>query len=250
MYNGGSNPVGHCFLVPRLISGLSVRAREHLRMAGDLDRFPVGGGLEQFLEYLKTKNGKSSTTGRVSGIQEVHLRNQTCEGCVHDELDQPIFDGHEKQNDVSTRCTFFRTHTGPSTNSRMATSSQSEIARSRHCWSHDHDRRQSEYQTCRQVSSPMMSFSQLIDLMEKTLDIFENNTRLRQLKRFQKTMMKPTLTMTTVVMMIRTSMKTETCLRPKMLCLTLTMTRSTTKHPFWLSPSVQTSTREFGKKYR
>ena len=40
-----------------LISGLTGRAREHLRMAGDLDRFAVDGGLEQFLEYLKTKMG-------------------------------------------------------------------------------------------------------------------------------------------------------------------------------------------------
>ena len=55
MYKRGSNPGDHCFLVPRLISGLTGRAREHLRMAGDLDRFAVDGGLEQFLEYLKTK---------------------------------------------------------------------------------------------------------------------------------------------------------------------------------------------------
>ena len=46
----------HCFLVPRLISGLTGQAREHLRMAGDLDRLAVDGGLEHFLEYLKTKN--------------------------------------------------------------------------------------------------------------------------------------------------------------------------------------------------
>ena len=39
MYKRGSNPGDHCFLVPRLISGLTGRAREHLRMAGDLDRF-------------------------------------------------------------------------------------------------------------------------------------------------------------------------------------------------------------------
>ena len=54
MYKRGSNFGDHCFLVPRLISG---RAREHLRMAGDLDKFAVDGGLEQFLEYLKTKMG-------------------------------------------------------------------------------------------------------------------------------------------------------------------------------------------------
>ena len=57
MYKRESNPGDHCFLVPRLISGLTGRAREHLRMTGDLDRFAVDGGLEQFLEYLKTKMG-------------------------------------------------------------------------------------------------------------------------------------------------------------------------------------------------
>ena len=60
MYKRGSNPGDHCFQVSRLISGLSGRAREHLRMAADPDRFAVDGGLEQFLEYLKTKNGCSS----------------------------------------------------------------------------------------------------------------------------------------------------------------------------------------------
>ena len=50
MYKRGSNPGDHCFLVPRLISGLTGWAREHLRKAGDLDRFAVDGGLEQFLE--------------------------------------------------------------------------------------------------------------------------------------------------------------------------------------------------------
>ena len=57
MYKRGSNPGDHCFLVPRLISGLTGRAREQLRMAGDLDRFAVDGGLERFREYLKTKMG-------------------------------------------------------------------------------------------------------------------------------------------------------------------------------------------------
>ena len=55
MYRRGSNPGYHCFQVPRLISGLTGRAREHLRVAGDLDRFAIVGGLEQFLEYLKMK---------------------------------------------------------------------------------------------------------------------------------------------------------------------------------------------------
>ena len=51
----GSNPSVRRFLVPRLLSGLTGQAKEHLKMAGDLDRFAVDGGLEQFLEYLKTK---------------------------------------------------------------------------------------------------------------------------------------------------------------------------------------------------
>ena len=67
MCKSGSNPGDHCFLVLRLISGLTGRARKHLSMAGDLDQFAVDGGLEQFLKYLKTKNGHSSTTGRGNG---------------------------------------------------------------------------------------------------------------------------------------------------------------------------------------
>ena len=67
MYKRGSNPGDHSFLVPRLISDLIGWAREHLSLAGDLDRFAVDEGLEQFLEYLKTKNGHSSTTGRGNG---------------------------------------------------------------------------------------------------------------------------------------------------------------------------------------
>ena len=54
MHKRGSNPGDHCFLVLRLISGLTGRAREHLRMAGDVDIFAVDGGLEQFLGYLET----------------------------------------------------------------------------------------------------------------------------------------------------------------------------------------------------
>ena len=57
MHKRGSNPGNHCFLVPRVISGLTGRAREHLRMAGDFDRFAVDGGHEQFVGYLKTKMG-------------------------------------------------------------------------------------------------------------------------------------------------------------------------------------------------
>ena len=87
MYKRSSNTCDHCFLVPRLISGLTGRAWEHLRMAGDLDRFAVDGGLLQFLEYLKTK----------TGIRRPQLRDQTCEREVHDKMDQQIlrgFDGH------------------------------------------------------------------------------------------------------------------------------------------------------------
>ena len=41
-----------------------------------------------------------------------------------------------------------RINDDPSTNSRLAVSPQGEIERSGHCWSHDHDRRQLEHQTC------------------------------------------------------------------------------------------------------
>ena len=58
LHKRGLNPGDHCFLVPRLISGLTMRARERLRMVGDLDRFAVNSGLEQYLEYLKTQMGK------------------------------------------------------------------------------------------------------------------------------------------------------------------------------------------------
>ena len=78
MFERGWNPRDD-FPVPRLISGLTGRAREHLRVAGDLDPFVVDGRLEQFLEHFK-KNGCSSTTRGGNGIQEAHVRNQTCEG--------------------------------------------------------------------------------------------------------------------------------------------------------------------------
>ena len=61
-------------------------------------------------------------------------------------------------------------------------------------------------------------------LQSVTMELLENSTLVRQLKRFQKTMMKPISTTTTVKMMIRTSMKTETFLRLKWLCLMLTTT--------------------------
>ena len=57
MFKSVSNPGDHCFLVPRLISGLTGRAREHLEMDDNLDRFAVDGGPETFLEYLETKMG-------------------------------------------------------------------------------------------------------------------------------------------------------------------------------------------------
>ena len=89
MYERGSNPGDHCFLVPCLICGLTSRAREHLRIAGDLNRFAVSSGLEIFLDYVNANHGNSSTTGRGSGTHELHSRNPMCELRVHDELDQP-----------------------------------------------------------------------------------------------------------------------------------------------------------------
>ena len=43
---------------------------------------------------------------------------------------------------------FLRINDDPSANSRLAASPQGEIERSGHRWSHDHDRRQLEHQTC------------------------------------------------------------------------------------------------------
>ena len=94
LYKRGSNLGDHRFLVPRLIAGLTGRERKHLRDAGDIDRFSVEGGLQQFPEYLKTK----------MGIRR-HLRDQACERGVHDKLDQSIrrsSDGHEKETGDST----------------------------------------------------------------------------------------------------------------------------------------------------
>ena len=57
MCKRGPKPGDHCFFVPRLIFVFTGWAMEHLMMAGDLNRFAVDGGLEQFLEYLQTKMG-------------------------------------------------------------------------------------------------------------------------------------------------------------------------------------------------
>ena len=50
--------------------GLTGRAREHLRMAGDLGRFAVDGGLEQFLEHWKKEwqTRSTSTKSNVRGV--------------------------------------------------------------------------------------------------------------------------------------------------------------------------------------
>ena len=66
------------------------RAREQLRMAGDIDRFAVDGGLEQILEFLKTKMGCRRPQEEGMAFKKVHLRDQTFERRVHDKLDQQI----------------------------------------------------------------------------------------------------------------------------------------------------------------
>ena len=79
MYKRGSNPGDHCLFASLLISGLTGRAREHLRMGVALDGFAIDGGLEQVLEHLRQKLVFVDHRKRCSGIQEVHLRNPTCE---------------------------------------------------------------------------------------------------------------------------------------------------------------------------
>ena len=60
-YKRGSNPGGSSLPCPRRISGLTGRARQHTRVAGDLEPFSVEEELEPFLEYLKTKMGARVT---------------------------------------------------------------------------------------------------------------------------------------------------------------------------------------------
>ena len=69
MCERGSNPGYHCFLVLRLISGLIGQAREHLRMAGDFDRFVVDGGLWVFVDHRKRAwhSRSTSTKSNVRG---------------------------------------------------------------------------------------------------------------------------------------------------------------------------------------
>ena len=151
MYKRGSKPGDHCFLVPRLISGLTGRAREHLRMAGDLDRFAVDGELEQFLEYLKTKMGirRPQEEGMAfkKYIYEIkRARSESMTSWIN-RSDEALMDTRKKLA-TAPQCEFLRTNDDSSTNSRLVASPQGEIERSGHRWSHDHDRRQLEHQTC------------------------------------------------------------------------------------------------------
>ena len=152
MYKRGSNPGDHSFLVPRLISGLTGRAREHLRMAGDLDRFAVDGGLEQFLEYLKTKMGirRPQEEGMAfkKYIYEIkRARGESMTSWIN-RSDEALMDMRKKLAIAPGANVSESTMIPPHTNSRLAASPQGEIERSGHCWSHDHDRRQLEHQTC------------------------------------------------------------------------------------------------------
>ena len=61
--------------------------------------------------------------------------------------DEALMDMRKKLAPASG-CEFLRLNGDPSTNSRLTASPQGKIKRSEHCWSHDHDRRQLERQTC------------------------------------------------------------------------------------------------------
>ena len=136
MYKRADYPGDHCFIVPRLISGLTGGAREHLRMTGDLDRFVIDGGLEQFLEYIKTKMGirRPCEEGLAfkKYIYEIkHARGESMTSWIN-RSDEALI-GMGKKLASATWCKIFTINDDPSTNSRMATSSQSETTRSGHC---------------------------------------------------------------------------------------------------------------------
>ena len=130
MYKRGSDPGDHCFLVPRLISSFTGRAREHLRMAGDLDRFAVDGGLEQFSEYLKTKKGiRRPQEEEMAFKKYIHetrrARGESMTSWVN-RSDEALMDMRKK---LAT-APFLRINDDPSTNSNFgcfSTSQDSEI---------------------------------------------------------------------------------------------------------------------------
>ena len=69
MYKRGSNPGDHCFLVPRLISGLTGWARAHLRTA-DLNLGPPEDKKWAFVDHRKREWHSRSTSTR-SNVREV-----------------------------------------------------------------------------------------------------------------------------------------------------------------------------------
>ena len=64
------------------------------------------------------------------------------------------------------------TNNGPSTNSRLAASLQGETQRSGHCWSHHHDKRELEHQTCRKISSRLVNFLAADEIVSDNDDDF------------------------------------------------------------------------------
>ena len=113
-------------------------------MAGDLDRFAVDGGLEQFLEYLKTKMGirRPQEEGMAfkKYIYEIKRAKDESMTSWINRSDEALMDMRKK---LATRI-----NDDPSTNSRLAASPQGDIERSGHCWCHDHDRTKFKRQTC------------------------------------------------------------------------------------------------------
>ena len=128
MYKRGSNPGDRCFLVPRLISGLTGGARKKISgWLAILIFSPLKADLKNSLNPQKDKNnGYSSTTGNEMACKKYiceikRARGESMTSWIN-RPDEALMD--MKEIGVSTRCTIFRTNYDPSTNSRMATSSQ------------------------------------------------------------------------------------------------------------------------------
>ena len=67
--------------------------------------------------------------------------------CWINRSDEALMDMRKKLASAPGANSSESTRIPPQIQGWLATSSQSESAMSRHCWSHDHDKRQSEYQT-------------------------------------------------------------------------------------------------------
>ena len=131
-----SDPGDHCFLVPQLISGLTGRTRELLRVAGDLDRF------EQFLEGKKLVIRRPQEEGMAFKNCTYEIKRARDESMTSwiNRSDEALMDMRKKPASAFGEISSESSMIPPQIQGWLATSSQSESTRSGHCWSHDHDK--------------------------------------------------------------------------------------------------------------